>query len=187
MLKKFGFILCLSIISNSLNIIFNSYSGQKEIQFNKNKKYFIFENKNEKGIETESSHNNATIKEYFSDDDIEEINSTVFYKSYPYVSSKQNYRFKFASNLNGKYLKFGYGGNSQFSNIVNFSIYENDNIIYKYVRTVINEGYITIKNDYSYIINLTFSAMELDFYLELTEHPNILLVQKRYKRLSNIS
>ena len=168
-----------------MNIIFNSYSGQKEIQFNKNKKYIIFENKNEKGIETESSHNNATIKEYFSDDDIEEINSTVFYKSYPYVSSKQNYRF--ASNLNDKYLKFGYGGNSQFSNIVNFSIYENDNIIYNYARAVVNEGYITIKNDYSYIINLAFSSMELDFYLELTEHPNILPVQKRYKRLSNIS
>ena len=240
MLKKVELILCLFIISNSLDIISITNSGQKEIQFTKDKKFFVFEYKNEAGNHSkvkiiksqqhnrnhnvyiylnksaineklikyykranfnysvytlninellrekfyivisqpyENEENNVSIKIYSSNDANEVINTTVFYKFIRYTSSTQNYAFKFADNLSGKYLKFGYAGNYQIYQTIKFSIYENDQIIYNKEKTLVNEGYITIKNDYSYTINLILSSSDLDFYLVLTDNLYILPVE----------
>ena len=73
-----------------------------------------------------SDQNNVKIMTYSSNIKYVEINSTLFYKNF---RSSEIYIFKFASNFNRKYLKFGYSGLYTIYQTIEFSIYENDHII----------------------------------------------------------
>ena len=109
MLKKFGLIFSLFILSNSLDIISISNNGKKEIQ-----------------LPYENKQNNVTINIYSSDIIHITLNSTFFYQRLSCYNQRYHYIFEFSPKLKGKYLKFGYDGNFQIIQTKEFLIYQDE-------------------------------------------------------------
>ena len=161
MLKKFGLIFSLFILSNSLDIISISNNGKKEIQ-----------------LPYENKQNNVTINMHSSDIIYYTLNSSSFYKNFYVWADEKYYIFEFAPELKAKYLKFGYRGSYNLYQTKKFSIYENDNIIYNETKKLVIEDYIETRSDYKYKIHLNINSIDIYFYLVLTDHLYILPVKK---------